>query len=306
MVQKLFPVRVVIALALAFGIVGGIVVAGAALRDDNDTQSAATPDSSTTSTVATSTTTTLPPTTTTTAPPIPTLTQPPPAYLAAPPPGGFGSGARDPIIQQYEQRLLDVHIDPGAIDGYFDQPLKYALETVEKVANLPRNGRLDLAEAMVLKSFQYPTPIHPTAEPDRTEIDIQKQVITLYDDYQVRLITTTSTASGQQFCYVTPKRAPTQRICEVATTPNGRFTYYFFYDGWQNGDLGQLYNPYYFFKGRAIHGYDSVPTEPASHGCSRIPMHIAKYWHTLVKQGDAVYVDNGPANGEQIISSTPI
>ena len=306
MVSRLFPVRVVLALALAFAIVGGIVAAGAVLRDDDPTPTAAPAEPSSTSTAPTSTTTTLPPTTTTTTPPIPGLVQPPPAFLPAPPAGGFGIGSRDPLIQAYEQRLLEVHIDPGAVDGYFDQPLKFALETVEKLANIPRNGRLDLAEAIVLKSFQYPTPIHPTAEPDRTEIDIAKQVITLYDDYQVRLITTTSTASGETFCYITPKRAPTARICEVATTPNGRYTYYFFYDGWQDGDLGKLYNPYYFFKGRAIHGYDSVPTTPASHGCSRIPMHIAKYWHTLVKQGDAVYVDNGPANGEQIISSTPI
>ncbi|MEX2269453.1 MAG: L,D-transpeptidase, partial [Acidimicrobiia bacterium] len=138
-----------------------------------------------------------------------------------------------------------------------------------------------------------------------TEIDITKQVITLYENYQVRLITTTSTASGEEFCYITPKRAPTQRICEVATTPNGRYAYYFFYDGWQNGDLGSLYNPYYFFKGRAIHGYEDVPVEPASHGCSRIPMHISEYFHTLVHEGDAVYVDGG-SDGEQIISSTPI
>jgi lipoprotein-anchoring transpeptidase ErfK/SrfK len=302
----MFPLRVVTALVFAFAIVGGIVAAGAVLRDDDTDTPSAAPTVSSTSTIPTSTTTTLPPTTTTTAPPIPELIQPAPAVLPAPPQGGWGSGSRDPLIQAYEQRLYDVHIDPGAIDGYFDQSLRFAMETIEKLANLPRNGRIDLAEALILKSFQYPPPIHATAEPDRTEIDIAKQVITLYDNYQVRLITTTSTASGEEFCYVTPRRAPTQRICEVATTPNGRFTYYFFYDGWQKGDLGSLYNPYYFFKGRAIHGYDSVPTEPASHGCSRIPMHIAKYWYTLVKKGDAVYVDNGPANGEQILSTTAI
>jgi hypothetical protein len=35
-------------------------------------------------------------------------------------------------------------------------------------------------------------------------------------------------------------------------------------------------------------------------------MHIAFYWHNLVNKGDAVYVDGGPANGEQIVSSDPI
>ena len=94
-------------------------------------------------------------------------------------------------------------------------------------------------------------------------------------------------------------------MCEVATTPNGRYAYYLFRAGNDTGDLGTLFNPYYFFKGRAIHGYAEVPPEPASHGCARIPMHIAEYWHTLVHDGDPVYVDGG-ADGEHIISSRPV
>ena len=97
---------------------------------------------------------------------------------------------------------------------------------------------------------------------------------------------------------------PTRHICEVATTPSGRFTYTRFVSGWDKSPLGQLYQPYYFNGGIAVHGYTSVPTSPASHGCTRIPMHIAEYFHTLVKVGDPVYVFGGtPA---QILSSSPI
>jgi hypothetical protein len=35
-------------------------------------------------------------------------------------------------------------------------------------------------------------------------------------------------------------------------------------------------------------------------------MHIATYWHTMVVEGEAVYVDGGPANGEEIVSSQSI
>jgi len=300
-VQKLFPMRVLVSLALAFGVMAGVVVAGAVLREDDGER--AVTDTTQTTLPPTTTTTTLAPTTTTTNPLV--LRQEPAVDLPAVPFTGWGSGASDPRIQLYEQRMLQLHFDPGAVDGVIDQATVYALHAVEKLAGLPRDGRLGPNEGVFLETFQYPTPLHPTAEPNRTEIDVTKQVITLYENYQVRLITTTSTASGEEFCYNTPKRAPTQRICEVATTPSGRFAFYFFYDGWQDGDLGELYNPYYFFKGRAIHGYDEVPTEPASHGCSRIPMHIATYFHTLVHEGDAVYVDGG-SNGEQIISTTPI
>jgi lipoprotein-anchoring transpeptidase ErfK/SrfK len=67
---------------------------------------------------------------------------------------------------------------------------------------------------------------------------------------------------------------------------------------------GQLYNPDYFNKGIAVHGYDSVPATAASHGCVRTPMHIAEYLHDLVNQGDPVHVFGGkPA---KVISPTPL
>jgi len=307
MVRKAFPVKVVVSMVLAFLVVGGVMVAGAVLRDElTTTASSSLPEPTTTTTTipATTTTTTIPPTTTTT---IPALAQP--AAAALPPTplyGNIGPGYDPATVSAYQQRLHDLKFDPGPVNGNYGQAMVFAIQAVQKIAGLDRNGRIGPSEKAALEGFQYPVPLHPTAEANRTEINIANQTITLYEGYQVKLITTTSTASGETFCYVTPKKAPTQRVCEVATTPNGRYTYYYFYDGWQDGDLGKLYNPYYFFKGRAIHGYDSVPTEPASHGCSRIPMHISTYWHALVHNGDAVYVDGGPADGEQIISSEPI
>ena len=292
---------------LAILLIGGVVVAGSILRDDDQASSAG-PDPTTTSTEATTTTTThhhaaadhhddaAP------APAQPAAAELPDTPLY----GSYGPGTDPAIVAAYQQRLVDLKFDPGPVDGSWTQAMTFAVQAVQKVAGIDRNGRIGPTERDFLETSSTRQPLHVGAEPNRTEIDIAKQVITLYNNNQVTLITTTSTASGETFCYVTPKKAPTQRICEVATTPNGRYQYYFFYDGWQDGDLGELYNPYYFFKGRAIHGYDSVPVTPASHGCSRIPMHIATYWHTLVHDGEPVYVDGGPANGEEIVSSQAI
>ena len=119
-------------------------------------------------------------------------------------------------------------------------------------------------------TFQYPAPLQPDGEANRTEIDITKQVITLYEDYQVRLITTTSSGSGERYCYNTPRVNPTRRICEDANTPSGRFTYTEYRDGWDKSPLGQLYNPFYFNGGIAVHGYESVPTSP---GVARLHPH---------------------------------
>jgi peptidoglycan hydrolase-like protein with peptidoglycan-binding domain len=235
---------------------------------------------------------------------VPTLIQPEPTLLPALPDGELGPGDSGDIVRAYQQRFVDVHFDPGAVDGRYGTGMTYAVQALQKIMGAARTGRIGPAEAAALATFRYPPPLQPTGEANRTEIDITKQVITLYEGYQVRLITTTSTGSGERYCYNTPRVNPTRRVCEFANTPSGRFTYREYRDGWDKSPLGQLYNPFYFNGGIAVHGYQSVPPSPASHGCTRIPMHIAEYFHTLVNVGDPVYVFGGtPA---QIISSTPI
>jgi hypothetical protein len=284
--------QVLVSLGASLGVIVAIAAVGALLREDATAEQSA-PTTST----STTTTTEKPPrttTTTTTAPPPPptTIVQPKNAQL---PPlfGPLSEGATGDVVAQYQQRMADLKFDPGAIDGNFGPEMTYAVQALQKLKGVPITGALTETERGLLEQFTYPTPHHPDAEPNRTEVDVTGQVITLYENYQPRLITTTSTASGESYCFNTPKDNPTQRICEVATTPSGRYTYYFFYDGWHEGVLGELYNPFYFNKGIAVHGYESVPIYPASHGCARIPMHIAEYFHTLVNQGDPVYVIGG-------------
>lgn len=278
-------------------------VAGVAFALNDSTPSATrrqpAPLESTTSS-SSSTTSTQPTTTTTT---LPAVLQPANAILPAFR-GTLGPGANGDVVRAYQQRLADLHFDPGAVDGHYGDATTYAVQALQKMTGAPRTGRLGVAESLALIAFQYPQPLQANGEPNRTEVDITKQVITLYENYQVRLITTTSTGSGEHYCYNSPRLNPTQRICEVATTPSGRFTYTRFVSGWDKSPLGQLYQPYYFNGGIAVHGYSSVPTGPASHGCARVPMHIAEYFHNLVHVGDPVYVFGGtPA---QILSSSPL
>jgi lipoprotein-anchoring transpeptidase ErfK/SrfK len=46
----------------------------------------------------------------------------------------------------------------------------------------------------------------------------------------------------------------------------------------------------YFIRGYAIHGYASVPTYPASHGCLRVPIPNARQIFDWVDIGDPIYV----------------
>ncbi|MFW2381077.1 MAG: L,D-transpeptidase, partial [Acidimicrobiales bacterium] len=53
-------------------------------------------------------------------------------------------------------------------------------------------------------------------------------------------------------------------------TPRGNFAVYREINGDRVAPLGVLYRPKYFRGGFAIHGYGSVPSYPASHGCVRV------------------------------------
>ena len=226
-----------------------------------------------------STTTTIPKTTTT----LPKNTIHQPKDQVLPDPGnGIGYGSRGPAVFIYEARMKELHFDPGHVDDYFDQDTEYAVSTVQKYFGLPRTGEIDVGVDFALTHFRY-APAKPKSEPDRVEIDLDKQVLTLYKDWQPQLLTTTSTGSGAHFCGGVDG-------CQYAITPTGHYHFYELHRGWQKGKLGTMWNPYYFNGSDAVHGLESVPNYPASHGCARIPMHIADYFYTLVHQGESVFV----------------
>jgi lipoprotein-anchoring transpeptidase ErfK/SrfK len=76
----------------------------------------------------------------------------------------------------------------------------------------------------------------------------------------------------------------------VAYTPRGRFVVYDKSYGWEDGQLGSVFYANYITGGVAIHGYESVPTRPASHGCIRIPMFAARDVSKLLALGTIVLV----------------
>jgi peptidoglycan hydrolase-like protein with peptidoglycan-binding domain len=178
--------------------------------------------------------------------------------------------------------MAQLHLDPGPVDGVFDQKTQYAVVTVQKYYNQPRTGVIDAGVQQALASFEY-SAARPNSEADRVEIDLDRQVLTLFKAGQPVLLTTTSTGNGEHFCGGVDG-------CQYAITPTGHYHFYSLYRGWQKGKLGQMWNPYYFNGSIAVHGLESVPTYPASHGCSRIPMHIADYFYTLVHDGLSVFV----------------
>ncbi len=70
-------------------------------------------------------------------------------------------------------------------------------------------------------------------------------------------------------------------------TIQGKFRFYRKDPGYNS--LGMYYSVY-FIRGYAIHGYQSVPTYPASHGCLRNPIPDSKHIYDWVDIGDPIYV----------------
>ena len=219
---------------------------------------------------------------TTTSSTIPKLLQPKVVALPAVPPDGLSWGSDGPVLAAYQRRLKKLHFDPGNVDGVYGQDTAYAVVTVQKLLGLETDGRIGPMVKLGLEHFKF-TQAKPKSEPNRVEINLDSQVLTVYKKWQPILITTTSTGSGNHFCGGSDG-------CQYAITPTGHYHFYYLHKGWDSGKLGKMWNPYYFNGGIAVHGLDSVPAYPASHGCARIPMDIATYFPLLVTKGESVYV----------------
>ncbi|MGZ5360545.1 MAG: L,D-transpeptidase [Solirubrobacterales bacterium] len=72
-------------------------------------------------------------------------------------------------------------------------------------------------------------------------------------------------------------------------TPTVRGNYRFYRKDPGYNSLGMYYSVYYN-RGEATHGYHSVPTQPASHGCIRIPIPQAKQVYNWVQIGMPMFV----------------
>jgi lipoprotein-anchoring transpeptidase ErfK/SrfK len=102
------------------------------------------------------------------------------------------------------------------------------------------------------------------------EVDKTRQLLFLVEDGITKHVINTST--GDDRPYVEPDmNTPGVLIRGTAITPVGKFKMNRERpDGWWVGDLGQIYRPKYFIGGVAIHGSQTVPAYPASHGCVRV------------------------------------
>lgn len=211
-------------------------------------------------------------------------------------------------VTALQQRLYCLHYWVGSINGKLGWDTLFAVWAFKEVQarkiSPPHPNVVDAATqaALALARPSLPPVTNPKGGATRIEVLKSIQVLVLYKNSKIYLITHVSTA----------------RYCRTDgckwVTPNGKYHTLYWIPGKVVGHLGPLWNPVVYTPDGhyAIHG-DLNPTSlaginsqtvvsltPASHGCIRIPMDLSKVFHTYVKlaggtAGTPVYI-SGPAH----------
>lgn len=172
-------------------------------------------------------------------------------------------GDRGPRVLALQQRLTDLGYWLGAPDASYGGLTTQAVMALQGAADLHRDG---LAGPAVLAALEAGVrPSATTTSGRATEVDRERGLLLFVLDGQVQLVLHTSTGTFQRYTH--------DGRSYLADTPAGTFRVTRAVDGWREGDLGRLYRPRYFHPdGIAVHGYGSVPAQPASHGCARVSL----------------------------------
>ena len=170
----------------------------------------------------------------------------------------------------------------GTPDGGFGHLTEQAVYAVQKTHGLSRDGIVGPATLAALATGHRPA---PAGGGDHVEVHVGRQLILVVRGGATHMVLNTSTGNGEPYEY--------QGGDYVAHTPAGDFTvWYVDGSGWREGELGELYRPMFYSGDYAIHGSDSIPPWPASHGCSRVSVAaMDMIWaQGLLGMGDRVLV----------------
>lgn len=213
--------------------------------------------------------------------PDPRTTSPPSTTL--PLGGDLGPGDTGDQVARLQTAMAEAGFFRAEIDGIYGERTAAAVVAVHKALDLPRSSSWSAGDWDRLATFAGPVVPERSGEPDRIEIDLTRQLLYRIEGGQPIDVIPVSSGNGEYY------ENASGRLVR-ARTPRGDFSLYKQYDGWRISYLGGLYRPWYFLGGYAIHGSDSVPPEPASHGCVRVPNWEADYLAGVLSLGLAVHV----------------
>jgi len=211
----------------------------------------------------------------------------PAAYT--PPSRTLSEGMSGSDVKALQRRLAALKHYPGAVDGAFGDDTLEAVWAFQEVNRITVTGVIDAATNRRLVHPRTYKSHDPKQDATRVEVNLAARVLVLYQDDKIALISHVSSGGGYYY--------DCGGVAECkAVTPTGNYQTTVFLPGWVTVPLGQMYNPVFFISTvYAIHGDTVVPVYPASHGCVRIPMDVAGFFHNLVTTpGTEVFVYGTP------------
>ncbi len=186
-------------------------------------------------------------------------------------------------IAEAEQLLTDLGYMIDKADGKLDFMSRHAIMAFQKVEGMKRTGLL--TSSVLEKMREASKPSAKYDGPAHIEVDIARQVLFMVNDEGlVTLIVPISSGSGEKYLDKSTNK------WEVASTPRGEFRIQRKINGNRKAPLGTIYYPSYFKQGWAIHGSNSIPPRPASHGCVRVPRGADQKLFKMMPVGMKIYL----------------
>jgi N-acetylmuramoyl-L-alanine amidase len=176
-------------------------------------------------------------------------------------------GSHSPFVKLLEKRLRSLGYYLPRANWSYDAKTRDAVIAFNKVQRRARSGNVSASTWGALASPRRPRP-RSGGRGFHIEIDQTRQVLFTVRRGRVTNVLHTSTGAG-------------------GATRDGSWRVFRKVSGYSGGGL---YYPSYFDGLRAIHGWRSVPTYPASHGCARVPMWAAKWIYRKADLGTRVLV----------------
>jgi peptidoglycan hydrolase-like protein with peptidoglycan-binding domain len=196
-------------------------------------------------------------------------------------------GQKGDKVANLQQLLSSAGFYRNEVDGVYDAQTRSAVIAVHKALDLPRTPAWRNSDWRALCAYSAPPLPERQGKPDRVEIDLDRQVLYLIKQDKVTAIMPISSGNGK------PYQEEAGNWVK-AVTPAGDYSILRFYNGWRTSYLGELYRPWYFYNGYAVHGSPSVPPDPASHGCVRVPLWDADYLANQLQVGMPLYIWKQP------------
>lgn len=192
------------------------------------------------------------------------------------------AGSRGTEVNYLQKTLKSITYPVGRVDGSFGYSTLQSVYAFEKVNRLTRDGVVTPQQMTEIAVAQRPRKPKRDSK-NFIDVDVSRQV--LFEVRKNRVIHTIPVSTGNEEYYT---RSDGSRA--RAHTPRGNYSIVRKIEGRRESDLGVLWWPNYFVGGYAIHGSDSVPTYPASHGCVRIPRYVEREFFRRNPIGRPVFV----------------